>query len=70
MSVLDTAGTPHDKSDDVWLTWKTAEGLVDNYLYSIAFDSLGAAWVGTASGLSRMRGAVQYPLYLPLVVKG
>ncbi|MBC8446182.1 MAG: hypothetical protein H8D78_00385 [Chloroflexi bacterium] len=69
MSVLDTAGTPHEKSDDTWLSWRVTDGLVDSYLYSVALDSSGAVWAGTSTGLSRMRGAVQQLLYLPLVVK-
>jgi ligand-binding sensor domain-containing protein len=69
LSVLDTAGTPFDKSDDTWLTWRVADGLVDSYLYSVALDRSGAVWIGTDAGLSRMTGAVQYRVYLPLVLR-
>jgi ligand-binding sensor domain-containing protein len=46
-----------------------ADGLADSYLYSVAIDRSGTAWVGTDTGLSRMIGAVQYRVYLPLVLK-
>ena len=67
--VLDTGGTPHDESDAVWLTWSVADGLVDSYVRSVAIDLSGAVWVGTDRGLSRMIGAVQHRVYLPLVLK-
>jgi signal transduction histidine kinase/ligand-binding sensor domain-containing protein len=35
--------------------WTTRDGLSDNHVKAIAEDTSGAIWVGTASGLNRMR---------------
>jgi ligand-binding sensor domain-containing protein len=69
LSILDTAGTPHEKSDDAWHTWRVADGLVDSHLRSVAIDPSGAVWVGTENGLSRLLDAVQYQVYLPIILK-
>jgi hypothetical protein len=60
-SVLDTHGTPHDKADDIWFTWRVADGLVDDHLLAIAVDASGSVWVGTKLGLSRKSGGVVMP---------
>jgi len=70
LSVLDTDGTPHDKSDDTYVQWGTSDGLADDTLTTISINREGTVWVGTEAGLSRMTGAVECMLYLPLVEKG
>ncbi|MEM2352325.1 MAG: hypothetical protein QXT26_07955, partial [Thermoproteota archaeon] len=45
-------GTPANKSDDTWVTFTEADGLVDNYVWSITIDSSGRKWYGTNSGVS------------------
>jgi ligand-binding sensor domain-containing protein len=52
LSVLDHGGTPFDKSDDIWATFSTADGLPEAYVYAIAVDSAGRLWVGTYDGVS------------------
>lgn len=37
-----------------WETYTTREGLLDNNVFSIAFDQAGNKWFGTWSGLSKM----------------
>ena len=41
-------------ADNNWTLYSVAQGLASNYVYSIAFDNEGAAWIGTANGLSRL----------------
>lgn len=37
-----------------WTTYTTSDGLLDNNVFSIAFDAMGNKWFGTWSGLSKM----------------
>jgi ligand-binding sensor domain-containing protein len=67
LSVLDTHGTPQNKADDVWSSWRVSNGLVDSNLTGVAIDQTGAVWVGTYTGLSRMTTTTQ--VYLPIVVR-
>ena len=69
VSVLDHAGTPFDKSDDEWHTWTVEDGLVDSYVLTVALGPSGAVWASADTGLSRMRGATQRRLYLPLILR-
>jgi ligand-binding sensor domain-containing protein len=46
VSVLDDGGTPHDKGDDTWTTFTTADGLADDWVYAIAVDGAGRKWFG------------------------
>jgi ligand-binding sensor domain-containing protein len=39
-----------------WTNYKTSDGLVDDYVYAIAFDSHGNEWVGTNGGVSKYDG--------------
>jgi ligand-binding sensor domain-containing protein len=37
-----------------WMTFTVADGLLDNNVFSIAFDKKGTPWLGTWKGLSKM----------------
>ncbi len=51
--VLDTNGTPFDKSDDRWQSFHLADGLASDFLYTVAVDAVGRIWFGTdGAGLS------------------
>ena len=50
VSVLDDGGTPHDKGDDTWTTFTTADGLANNNVQAIAIDGAGRKWIGTWDG--------------------
>ncbi len=52
VSVLDDHGTPFDKSDDQWITFTTADGLVNNMVWNIVLDSAGRKWFSTSGGVS------------------
>jgi ligand-binding sensor domain-containing protein len=52
LSVLDFAGTPLDKSDDTWMTFTTADGLAQDYVYSVAVEEDGQIWAATGNGLN------------------
>ena len=47
VSVLDHGGTPFSKGDDVWTTFTSTHGLVDDFVSSIAADIGGRMWFGT-----------------------
>lgn len=53
ISVVNTNGTPFDKSDDAWRSY-TAENshLSTNVIYKIEADAAGILWVATQSGLN------------------
>jgi succinoglycan biosynthesis protein ExoA len=52
-SVLDTNGTPFDKSDDRWQSFHLADGLASDFLYAVTTDAAGRVWFGTdGAGLS------------------
>ena len=38
----------------VWMSYNTTDGLIDNNVFSIAFDAEGNKWFGTWMGLSKM----------------
>jgi ligand-binding sensor domain-containing protein len=50
--LLDDGGTPHTKTDDLWVTFTTADGLAENYVYAAAVDAIGRKWFGTGNGVS------------------
>lgn len=53
LSGLDDNGTCDDKdkkADDVWVTLKAADGLVNNQVTAVWRDSQGALWVATGTG--------------------
>jgi len=52
VSVLDDAGTPLYKGDDMWTTFTTADGLAYDYVEAIAVDSGGRLWFGTWGGVN------------------
>ncbi|HET8759718.1 MAG TPA: regulator, partial [Nitrospiria bacterium] len=37
-----------------WRTYTTRDGLMDNNVFSMAFDDHGARWFGTWKGLSKL----------------
>jgi hypothetical protein len=39
-----------------WTNYKTADGLVNDYVYAITIDSQGNAWIGTSVGVSKFDG--------------
>jgi len=43
-------------SDSGWINYKTADGLADNVVLSIARGTNGVFWIGTEQGLSRFDG--------------
>ncbi|MFQ5812711.1 MAG: M4 family metallopeptidase [Anaerolineae bacterium] len=45
VSVLDTQGTPFDKSDDIWVVFREADGLPDNAIKLIVADSGSVVWL-------------------------
>jgi len=57
LSVLDDGGTPHEKSDDTWTAFTTADGLAYNDLYSVVGDGTGLVWVATSDSLSVLDSA-------------
>lgn len=52
VSLLDHAGTPHNKSDDVWTRFTPADGLAGGSVYSIVVDGAGRKWFGACGGVS------------------
>ncbi len=50
----DLAGTPMNKSDDLWINYTNADGLANNYVTAIALDAAGNIWFGTPTGVSRL----------------
>lgn len=41
---------------ETWQTFTRADGLIDDQVYAIAFDSAGQTWLGTAAGVSAFDG--------------
>jgi ligand-binding sensor domain-containing protein len=52
VSVLDDSGMPFDKGDDIWTTFTTSDGLVDNDVRVVVEDGGGRLWFGTWAGVS------------------
>ena len=52
-----------------WTSYSTADGLVHHQVRSLAADTAGHMWVGTAGGLSEFVGPPLRVL-LPLLAKG
>ena len=53
VSCLDDNGTPTNKTDDVWTTFTTTDGLINNYVRVVAIDASGGKWFGaTGDGVS------------------
>jgi ligand-binding sensor domain-containing protein len=50
VSVLDSHGTPLDKGDDQWTTYRSDDVLLSDSVRAIAFDDLGQAWIGSFGG--------------------
>lgn len=46
VSYLDDNGSPFDKSDDTWITFNTSDGLVYNYILTIAISEDEKKWFG------------------------
>ena len=42
---------------------------MDGYIFAVAVGLSGAVWAGADTGLSRMSGAGQRRLYLPLIMR-
>ncbi|MCB0141297.1 MAG: hypothetical protein KDE50_15430 [Caldilineaceae bacterium] len=59
ISVVNTNGTPFDKTDDTWHSY-TAENsyLSTNVIYKIDADAAGVMWVATQSGLNAFANGV------------
>ena len=47
VSVLDDGGTPFDKRDDTWITFREPDGLAGTVIDAIAVDGGGRLWFGT-----------------------
>jgi ligand-binding sensor domain-containing protein len=52
VSVLNDGGTPHNKSDDRWITFTAADGLAHNTTYAVVVDAMGRKWIGNRPGVS------------------
>jgi ligand-binding sensor domain-containing protein len=57
--VLDHGGTPFDKADDTWTRFRKSDGLVDDYVITLALDEAAQqVWAGSeAHGISRLNHA-------------
>ncbi|MFQ6618216.1 MAG: two-component regulator propeller domain-containing protein [Fidelibacterota bacterium] len=61
VSILDYNETLTEKSDDVWKNYTTKNSfLKSNTIYSVAIDSDGMIWFGTASGLTKYAGGFSW----------
>jgi ligand-binding sensor domain-containing protein len=60
VAVLNYNGTLTNKSDDITSTIGTGEGLYSGPVLSLAKDSDGVVWIGTASGLNSYDGQNVY----------
>ena len=49
---LDDNGTPDNKADDTWISFKTDDGLVHDRVNAVAIDTGGGKWFGTGDGVS------------------
>ena len=58
VSVLDPAGTPHNKTDDHWYTYRTTDGLADDRVSGIALGSGNEVWFATDGGLGRANATI------------
>ncbi len=47
-----------DNTKENWITYNTADGLIENNVTAICEDSVGTMWFGTEEGLSSFDGAV------------
>lgn len=54
VSVLDPKGTPLQRGDDVWVTFRAAEGLASDAVRAVLVSG-GAAYFGTKAGVSQLR---------------
>lgn len=46
VNVFDDGGTPYDRADDHWATFRRTDGLNTDDTYDLDFDSAGRLWVG------------------------
>ncbi|MBN2009848.1 hypothetical protein JW960_10945 [candidate division KSB1 bacterium] len=58
VTVVDYNGTLMDKSDDIYGTLTTVDGLTNNDVRSLADDDDGIMWLGTQQGLNMWNGDV------------
>ena len=59
ISVLNTNGTPFNKSDDTWITYTTSNsGLSSNVIHDIVVDNRGVVWIATQYGLDAFYNGV------------
>ena len=45
--LLDDGGSPMDQTDDTWITFTESDGLVNDYVWTVAADVNGDVWFGT-----------------------
>jgi ligand-binding sensor domain-containing protein len=57
VSRLDHGGTPHDKGDDVWTSYVTADWLPYNDVEALITEGADLAWIGTQGGLVAFDGS-------------
>ena len=72
VAALHDGGTPHDRTNDVWVEYRVGQGLVDDRAQCIAVSPSNVVWVGTDGGLARFEGepfVARYWLRLPVVLK-
>jgi len=50
LNVLDDGGTPHDKSDDTWIAFDTADGLANDNAMVVIVDGDERIWTGMYNG--------------------
>ncbi len=48
--ITTAAGVQRLSRDGTWQSWTTTNGLSDDFVYDLAFDSQGRAWLGTRTG--------------------
>ena len=46
-TLLDDGGSPLSQIDDSWITFRESDGLVSNYVWTVAVDANGDVWFGT-----------------------
>lgn len=56
LSVLNYKGTLSNKTDDLWTTYRTIEGLSDNSVNYLTKDRLGYIWIATPNGINYWDG--------------
>ncbi|MGD9047437.1 MAG: MG2 domain-containing protein, partial [Anaerolineae bacterium] len=54
LAVLDDLGTPLNKTDDVWESFTTTDGLEHAEIYSLMLPGGDQVWIGTRTGLNAL----------------